>query len=283
MVAALGLLELVEIFVEFLLIDEAGGVNPLHLRIAFVALPVGAGDIHQLERFYAPGGRDVRAAAEVDEFSGGVEGDHRLDRFFLDQLAFEFLIRLAIEVERLGLGDQLALVGNVLRGDLAHLGLDFFEVFRRERLVAQEFVEEASFDRRADAELYVGIELEHGCGQKMRGGMAQHLDRVRILRGEDREFYIAVERARKIDQLAVGARDERFLGEARRNLLRDFGGGRSARDFACSAVGQRDLKCGHFSFGEPSFWSREPAARPVSHLRRSDPSFLHPPSPYGLG
>ena len=55
MVAALGFLELVQIFVEFFLFDETRAVNPLHLRIFFVALPVGAGDIHQLERFYAPG------------------------------------------------------------------------------------------------------------------------------------------------------------------------------------------------------------------------------------
>ncbi len=273
MVAALRFFELVEILVELFLIDETRGVNSLHLRIAFVALPVGAGDVHQLERFYAAGGRDVRAAAEVDEFPGGVERDHRLDGFFLDQLAFEFLVRLAIEVERLGLGDQLALVGNVLRGDLVHPGFDFFEVFRRERLVAEEFVEKSGFDRRADAEFYVGIELEDGRGEQMRGGVAQHLDGVGILRGEDRKLYIVVERARKIDQLAIGARDESFLGETRRNLLRDFGGGCSAGDFARGAVRQRNLKCGHFSFlglrllpgaasiGEPRFRCRTYGAR----------------------
>ena len=119
--------------------------------------------------------------------------------------------------------------------------------------IAQEFVEKAGFDRRADAELYVGIEFEDGGGEQMRGGVAQHLHRVGILRGEDRKLYIVVERARKIDQLAVGARDESLLGEARRNLLRDFSGGCSARDFACGAVGQRDLKCGHFSFSSLRF------------------------------
>ena len=81
MVAALGFFEFVQIFVEFFLIDEARAVNPLHLRIAFVALPVGAGDVHQFESLDAPGGRNVRAAAEVDEFSGGVEGNHRLVAF----------------------------------------------------------------------------------------------------------------------------------------------------------------------------------------------------------
>ena len=134
MVAALGFLELVQIFVEFFLLDEAGAVDPLHLRIFFLALPVGAGDVHQLERLDASGGRNVRAAAEIDKFSGGVKRHHRLGGLFLDQLAFELLVRLAIELERFGLGNQLALVGNVFRGDLAHLRFDFFEVFGRERL-----------------------------------------------------------------------------------------------------------------------------------------------------
>ena len=76
MVAALGFFELVEIFVELLLLDEASAVDPLHLRIAFLAFPVGAGHVHQLERLDAPGGGDVRPAAEIQKFSGGVKRHH---------------------------------------------------------------------------------------------------------------------------------------------------------------------------------------------------------------
>jgi hypothetical protein len=67
MIAALGFFQLVEIFVEFLLLHEAGAVDALHLRIAFLAFPVGAGDVHQLECLDAAGGGDVRAAAEIGE------------------------------------------------------------------------------------------------------------------------------------------------------------------------------------------------------------------------
>ena len=45
MVAALGLFEFVQVFVELRFFYEARAVNPLHLRIAFVPLPVCAGDI----------------------------------------------------------------------------------------------------------------------------------------------------------------------------------------------------------------------------------------------
>ena len=104
MVAALGFFELVQIFVEFLLINEARAVNALHLRIAFLAFPIRACDVHQFERLDAAGGGDVRAAAEIDEFSGGIEGNHRLGGFFFHQLAFEFLVAFAIELEGFGLG-----------------------------------------------------------------------------------------------------------------------------------------------------------------------------------
>src|SRR5215472_1913948 len=53
MIAALGLFKLVEIIFEFFLIDEAGTVNPLHLRILFVAFPVGTRYAHQFERLDA--------------------------------------------------------------------------------------------------------------------------------------------------------------------------------------------------------------------------------------
>ena len=64
-----------------------------------------------------------------------------------------------------------------------------------------------------------GIEFEHGGGEQMRGRVAEHLHRVGILCGEDRELGVVVERARKIDQFAIGARDQRFFREPRRNLL----------------------------------------------------------------
>jgi hypothetical protein len=105
MVPALGFFELVQIFVEFFLINETCTVNPLHLRIAFLAFPVRACDAHQFEGLDARSGRNVRAAAEIDEFSGGVKGNHRFGSFFFHQLAFKFLIAFAIELKSFGLGD----------------------------------------------------------------------------------------------------------------------------------------------------------------------------------
>ena len=134
MIAPLGLFQPVQIFVQLLLRVEARAVDALHLRIAFLAFPVGARDAHQLERANAPGRRDVRPAAEIDEFSGGVERHHRLDGALLHQFALEALIPLAVQLERFGLRHHLALVGNVLRRELAHFLFDALEIFGREGL-----------------------------------------------------------------------------------------------------------------------------------------------------
>src|SRR5882724_11103092 len=116
MVAALGFFQAMEIFVEFLLREERRGVNALELRVAFLSLPVSSGDAHQFEGLNTLGRRNVRAAAEIDEFAGGVKRNHGFDGFFVNQFALEGLIGFPVKLERFRLGDELALVGNILRG-----------------------------------------------------------------------------------------------------------------------------------------------------------------------
>ncbi len=70
-----------------------------------------------------------------------------------------------------------ALVGEIARLNLPHFLFDFFQIFGRERRGAVEIVIEAGVDGRPDAELGFGIELEHGRGQQVRGGMAIDLQR----------------------------------------------------------------------------------------------------------
>src|SRR5260370_33498677 len=92
MIAALGFFEAMKIFVQLLFSEEAGGVNTLELRIAFLSFPVGTRDAHQLEGLNALGGRNLRTAAEVDELGSGVEGDDGFDGLFLDQFACTMLL-----------------------------------------------------------------------------------------------------------------------------------------------------------------------------------------------
>ena len=158
--------------------EETRGVNTLELRIAFLTFPVSAGDAHELERGDALGGRNVRAAAEVEEFSCRIKRDHQLVGFFFDELALENLVGLLVELERFRLGNEFALILQILRSEFVHFLFNLGEIFRSERLVAKKFVEKAGVDGRADAELNVGIKLHHGGGEQMRGGMAED-DRAR--------------------------------------------------------------------------------------------------------
>ena len=64
-VAALRLLDPVQVLVERLLGRPGGAVDALQLLVLLVAAPVGGGAAHELERRDALGGRQVRAAAQV--------------------------------------------------------------------------------------------------------------------------------------------------------------------------------------------------------------------------
>src|SRR5258707_3481312 len=110
MIAALCFLQAMEVFVQLFFGEEAGGINALQLRISFLTFPVRAGDAHQLECLNTFGGRNVRAAAEVDELAGGIEGDDGLYGFFLDQLALDDLMEYFVKLVRFRFGNELALV-----------------------------------------------------------------------------------------------------------------------------------------------------------------------------
>ena len=85
---------LVQVLVEIFLAEERGAVDALQLRILFLAQPVGAGDVEQLEGLDLSGRRNVRAAAEVDELAGLVKRNlfvglgELLDEVALHEVAF---------------------------------------------------------------------------------------------------------------------------------------------------------------------------------------------------
>ena len=93
MVAPLRLLELLEIGVELLLLRERRGVDARQHRLRRIAAPIGARDLHQLERVADLAGRGhVRAAAEVGPLALAVEldlliGGNRVDQLDLERLA----------------------------------------------------------------------------------------------------------------------------------------------------------------------------------------------------
>src|ERR1700735_649126 len=85
----------------------------------------------------------------------------------------------------------------------------------------------------------------------MSGRVAEDLYRVGIFGSQNGKLRVVLERTREIHQFAVGARNESFLRQTRRNLVRDLRRGGAARHFAGGAIRQRDLNGVHAAAYSP--------------------------------
>ena len=193
-VAALGLGEALQVGVLRLLRLPRRAVDALQLRVVLVAAPVGRRGAQHLERRDVPGGRDVRAAAQVAPHALAGVGVRRCRRWSSSP-APTSMISLPSSASLLPLrSTSSSLNGSPASSsraasseaysrrdepllgldDLAHRLLERLEVLGRERPLDLEVVVEAVGDRRADPELGVGEQLLHRLGQHVRGGVADH-------------------------------------------------------------------------------------------------------------
>src|SRR5580704_10733786 len=92
MIAALRFFDAMQVFVQLFLCVESQRIDALELRIPLLSLPVSAGDVGELERLNALGGRDMRAAAKINELPRSVKRNHWLVGLFLDEFALEDLV-----------------------------------------------------------------------------------------------------------------------------------------------------------------------------------------------
>ena len=128
--------------------------------------------------------------------------------------------------------------GFVARDDLAHLLLDRGEVFRRERLVAEEVVIEAVLDHRADRHLRARPQRLHGFGEHVRGVMPDQLQRARVVAVDEFDLRVVRDRIGEIGDHAVERHRDRALGERGRDALGDIEAGDVLGEFALGAVGE---------------------------------------------
>ncbi len=141
---------------------------------------------------------------------------------------------------------QLALVRQVLLGELAHLLFDRLDVFGHERPLDDEVVEEALVGGRADAALSAGKQIGDGGRQQVGRAVAHEGQRVgRVLVGHDPDPRVRVQRVRQIDQLAVDRRRQCRLGQTRRDPFRDVAYGRARGDTAAGSIWKDDCDLAH--------------------------------------
>ena len=191
----------------------------------------------------------MRADAEIQErlfVLDGVHRDVRLPgRLLVDQLHLERFAAPGEEVDGVLTRPALALVDEVLRGQVLHLRLDRIEVFLHERPFDNKVVVEPVIDGRTDAALDLGEQLRDGGREQVRRRVAIELKRLGVLVGHNPDGGIRGERIREVDHLVADKRGERGVGETRRDGLGDRPDGRAGFDLFRRPVGECDCDLSH--------------------------------------
>ena len=147
----------------------------------------------------------MRAAAEIDELSGAVDGNlfiglgELLDEMALHEVAFFFELGEALVARK-----KLARIWNVLLHQFLHLLLDFFEILRSEGRGPVEIVKESALGRWTVTELGLGKKFEDRCGEQVRGRMPVNVEGLRIFLGQETQVRVFFERPGEVDEVAIG-------------------------------------------------------------------------------
>ncbi len=180
-----------EVGLQFGFVFESGAVDALELRIAFVALVIGAGHMGEAECADVASAHDMGSGAEVQKVTVSEQGDLFVVGDVLDDVGFE-----AIGCGPFGEGGQTALLGEFegfVAGDdeffegmvcfdfEAHLLLDLGEVLRRDAVGQIDVVVEAVFHGGTGGELGFGPDFEDGGGEDVGGGVAEPLQISHLL------------------------------------------------------------------------------------------------------
>ena len=202
MVAVLDVLQVFHVGLEVLFAEE-GHTEDTGQRLAVaVATPVGVRIGYQLEAFDKAGVKQVRTRAQVDEVVLAVDGDAGVGGDGVEQLQLVGLVLFLEDGAGLVAAHNLALQSGGFLDDGFHLLLDGVEVLAVERTEV-EVIEETLVGRRADGQLGLGVEVLHGLGHDMCGGVAQDGQRLGSLLVEQLNLAILVHDISQIHNIAV--------------------------------------------------------------------------------
>ena len=178
----------------------------------------------------------MRAAAEVEPFALRVDLDLVAFGDGVDQLELEGLALVGEQPLRGVAINDFAGEGRIARDDLAHLGLDDRQIFRREGLVAGKVVIEAVLDHRPDGHLRAGVKLLHGLRHHMRRVVTDQRQRLLVFPGEDADLGVGLDRLGEVLDLAVERHGDGLLGQRLGDRLGDLAAGNARLELAARAV-----------------------------------------------
>ena len=201
-VALLGLLNAVYVFVQIGLLFKRRAVNTLQHLVLLAAAPVRARNAHQLYEPYLARCFNVRAGAQVNEVPLLIEAYYRVLGQVLYKLNLIGLFLLLEVFYRLRAGHFKPLQRKRFRNYLLHLLLNLFKIFRGKGFRVKVIIEAVLY---CGAYCKLGFRMHalHGLRQYMGRGVAHCPAAVLILPGEQLERMVAVYGAEGIRALAV--------------------------------------------------------------------------------
>ena len=240
-IALFGFFQPEQIVLKLVFGRPSGTVDALQHLVAVVATPVGTGHLHQLEVLELAGAGHVRAAAQILESAFAVKAHVLVAGNGGNDLGLVGFAETLEVLHGLVARQHAAHHLLVLVGQLGHLLFDGSQIFGREGTLVREVVVETVFDHRADGDLRIGKQLLDGIGQQVSGRVADHLQTVGILGGDDGQRRILLDHKAGVHDLAVDLAGKCRLGQAGADRSSDFSDRNRARIFALGAIGERDV------------------------------------------
>ena len=168
MIAALCLLDTVQISFQLFFIGKGRSVDALQHAIFFVASPVGASYGKKLERLYTRSGRQMRTAAKIGKITLTVYRD-RIHTQVVNQLGLVGFSHIGEHLYCICAGQDLTGNLQVSLSKLGHLCLNTLQVFRRKGRIHIKIVVEAILDGRTNRHLCLGEKFLNRMGHQVGG------------------------------------------------------------------------------------------------------------------
>ena len=226
---------LLHILLQLACLRESNAVHAAQRIVFRLAAPVSTGGVRQLHRLYCARAHQVRAGAKVGVISLRING--KLPALFGILFQQFQLIRLVCKQLAAFLQADDALLNRQIRlDDFLHLGFDGGELIRRKGRRTADIIVPAVFQRRADAEMCLGIKVLNCLCHDVRRRMPESVFPLIVGKSEDIHRTIFVHGCAQILCLAVDAYCTGRLIKAHADAFCDVSRGNARLKFLDNAI-----------------------------------------------
>ncbi|OIQ70010.1 hypothetical protein GALL_483840 [mine drainage metagenome] len=212
-----------QMLLQIFLAGPSGAVNALQHFVFMITPPIGSCNFHQLEMLELAGAGYVWATAQVFEAAFTVETDIFIDRNAGNNFGFVMLAKSFEIGHGLITRQHPAQHRFVFVRQLGHAFFNLHEVVNSKRPLKRKIVKKTVFDYRTNGHLSLWKQLLDCISQQMRRGVANHLQPLSILAGNDRQRGISIDQITGIHRFAIHLACKCSFGQTRTNGCRNLG------------------------------------------------------------